>query len=244
MTQAETRTAESVDELRRSLEGDAVVPGDVQYDAARTLLQRARRPAARGDRALPRTRRTSRPPSTSRARNELEVAVRGGGHNPAGHCVLRRRAGDRPLAHAARARGPRRARSLARKVARRGSTSTLRRQADGLVTPGGVVGSTGVLRPRARRRHRSPDVAARSDVRQHRRRPTRDSRRHRGARTTRRESGAPLGATGRWGQLRRRHAPRASPPSAGARRRRPARVSRQRGRRCTSHLPRRRRALA
>jgi len=35
MTQAETRTAENVDDLRRSLEGDAVVQGDVQYDAAR-----------------------------------------------------------------------------------------------------------------------------------------------------------------------------------------------------------------
>ena len=47
MTQAETRTAEGVDELRRSLEGDAVVPGDVQYDAARICFNALidRRPA-------------------------------------------------------------------------------------------------------------------------------------------------------------------------------------------------------
>ena len=47
MTQAETRTAENVDELRRTLEGDAVVPGDVQYDAARICFNALidRRPA-------------------------------------------------------------------------------------------------------------------------------------------------------------------------------------------------------
>ena len=87
MTQAETRTAESVDDLRRSLEGDAVVPGDVQYDAARICFNAFidRRPAVivrclgRGDVAT----------AFDFARtNELEIAVRGGGHNPAGHCVL------------------------------------------------------------------------------------------------------------------------------------------------------------
>ena len=87
MTQAETRTAENVDDLRRSLEGDAVVQGDVQYDAARICFNAFidRRPAVivrclgRADVAT----------AFDFARtNELEIAVRGGGHNPAGHCVL------------------------------------------------------------------------------------------------------------------------------------------------------------
>ena len=78
MTQAETRTAESVDELRRSLEGDAVVPGDVQYDAARICFNAFidRRPAVivrclgRADAAT----------AFDFARtNELEIAVRGEG---------------------------------------------------------------------------------------------------------------------------------------------------------------------
>ena len=142
MTEAETRAAESVGDLRRSLEGDAVVPGDVQYDAARICFNALidRRPAVivrclgRADVAT----------AFDFARtNELEIAVRGGGHNPAGHCVLdgglvidlsrmRRVHVDREV-RIARAEG--------------GSTwfdfdtATV---AEGLVTPGGVVGSTGV----------------------------------------------------------------------------------------------------
>ena len=142
MTEAETRAAENVDDLRRSLEGDAVVPGDVQYDAARICFNAYidRRPAVivrclgRADVAT----------AFDFARtNELEIAIRGGGHNPAGHCVLdgglvidlsrmRRVQVDQEV-RIARAEG--------------GSTwfdfdtATV---AEGLVTPGGVVGSTGV----------------------------------------------------------------------------------------------------
>ena len=87
MTQAETSISEGVAELRRSLDGDVVVPGDVQYDPARVCFNAFvdRRPAVivrclgRDDVAT----------AFDFARaNELEVAVRGGGHNPAGHCVL------------------------------------------------------------------------------------------------------------------------------------------------------------
>ena len=107
--------------------------------------------------------------------HELEVAVRGGGHNPAGHCVLdgglvidlsqmrdgghRRRGGDRSR------RGRR---DLAR-------LRRARRQAFGLVTPGGVVGSTGVCGLDPRRRHRPPDRPVRPDVRQPRRSGSRHS---------------------------------------------------------------------
>ena len=142
MTQAETRTAEGVDDLRRSLEGDAVVPGDVQYDAARICFNAFvdRRPAVivrclgRADVAT----------AFDFARtNELEIAVRGGGHNPAGHCVLdgglvidlsrmRRVHVDRDV---------RIARAEAGSTWLDFDTATV---AEGLVTPGGVVGSTGV----------------------------------------------------------------------------------------------------
>jgi FAD/FMN-containing dehydrogenase len=75
--------------------------------------------------------------------HDLEVSVRGGGHNPAGHCVLddglvidlsqMRTVEADPDARVARAQG--------------GSTwldFDAAAQAFGLVTPGGVVGSTGV----------------------------------------------------------------------------------------------------
>ena len=149
LTQAETRTAESVDELRRSLEGDAVVPGDVQYDAARICFNALidRRPAVivrclgRGDVAT----------AFDFARtNELEIAVRGGGHNPAGHCVL-----DGglviDLSLMRRVMWTETCVSLVRKVARRGSTSTLRRWRKG-------------SRRRAVSSARPASVASRSEV--------------------------------------------------------------------------------
>jgi FAD/FMN-containing dehydrogenase len=140
--QADTRVEESLGELRRSLTGDVVGPADAAYDAARHCFNALvdRRPAV--------IARCLGPDDVATAfdfarAHELEVAVRGGGHNPAGHCVLdgglvidlsRMRAidvdGD---ARIARAEG--------------GATwldfdaATL---ASGLVTPGGVVGSTGV----------------------------------------------------------------------------------------------------
>src|SRR5262249_47400580 len=75
--------------------------------------------------------------------NELEVAVRGGGHNPAGHCVL-----DGGLViDLSRMRRVQVDRDVPIARADAGSTwldfdtATV---AQGLVTPGGVVGSTGV----------------------------------------------------------------------------------------------------
>ena len=73
-------------ELRRSLAGAALVPGDSAYDAARrcfnALVDRSpaviARCAGAGDVGT----------AFDFARvHGLEVAVRGGGHNPAGHCV-------------------------------------------------------------------------------------------------------------------------------------------------------------
>src|SRR5687768_1510686 len=76
----------SVDELQRSLTGSVIRPTDPEYDRVR-----------RGFNALV----DRRPALIARCvgvddvvitlgfaqGHELEVAVRGGGHNPAGHCV-------------------------------------------------------------------------------------------------------------------------------------------------------------
>jgi FAD/FMN-containing dehydrogenase len=133
---------EALNELRGSLAGRVIAPEDPDYDAARRCFNALvdRRPATiarclgAGDVATALDFAKS---------NGLEVAVRGGGHNPAGHCVV-----DGGLvidlsqmrsvevdndAQVARADG--------------GATwldFDSATQAFGLATPGGVVGSTGV----------------------------------------------------------------------------------------------------
>jgi FAD/FMN-containing dehydrogenase len=135
-------STEGLAELQASLTGAVVVPTDAGYDAARRCFNALvdRRPAVivrclgAGDIAA----------AFDFARaHELEVAVRGGGHNPAGHCVvdgglvidlsLMRKVEADADARIARAQG--------------GATwldFDSATQAFGLVTPGGVVGSTGV----------------------------------------------------------------------------------------------------
>jgi FAD/FMN-containing dehydrogenase len=132
----------SLTELRTAVAGAVIGPADPGYDAARRCFNALvdRRPAGivrclgAGDVAT----------ALDFARaQELEVAVRGGGHNPAGHCVcdgglvidlsLMCRVDVDGDARIARAEG--------------GSTwldFDSATQAFGLVTPGGVVGSTGV----------------------------------------------------------------------------------------------------
>jgi FAD/FMN-containing dehydrogenase len=133
---------ESLNELQRSLAGSVIRAADPDYDAARRCFNALvdRRPAVivrclhGGDIATAF--------DFARAQS-LEVAVRGGGHNPAGHCVLdrglvidlslMRRVDVHADARIARAQG--------------GATwldFDSATQAYGLVTPGGVVGSTGV----------------------------------------------------------------------------------------------------
>jgi FAD/FMN-containing dehydrogenase len=129
-------------ELRRSLAGDVLGPDDDGYDAARRCFNALvdRRPAAivrcLGAQDVAAAFDFARV-------HELEIAVRGGGHNPAGHCVVdgglvvdltRMRSvevdGDAGIART------------------QGGATWLdfdaATQAFGLVTPGGVVGSTGV----------------------------------------------------------------------------------------------------
>ena len=133
---------ESLTELRDSLHGDVLGPSDSEYERARLCFNLLidRRPAAiarcadAGDVATA---------LAFAQEHGLEIAVRGGGHNPAGHCVVdnglvidlsrMRRVEVEPDARLARSEG--------------GATwldFDAATQARGLVTPGGVVGSTGV----------------------------------------------------------------------------------------------------
>lgn len=129
-------------ELRRSMAGTLVTPGAAGYDAARRSFNALvdRRPAVIARCLGPRDIAAAF--DFARAHG-LEVAVRGGGHNPAGHCVcdggvvidLSLMRSVEVDAHA--------------RIARAGGGATWldfdsATQAFGLVTPGGVVGSTGV----------------------------------------------------------------------------------------------------
>ena len=131
-----------LDELRESVAGSVIDPASRGYDGARRCFNAAmdRRPAVivrcLGAQDIATAFDFARAHS-------LEVAVRGGGHNPAGHCTVdgglvidlseMRGVDVDPDAGTARAGG--------------GSTwldFDSATQAFGLVTPGGVVGSTGV----------------------------------------------------------------------------------------------------
>jgi FAD/FMN-containing dehydrogenase len=129
-------------ELRRSLAGTVIEPTDAGYDGARRCYNAMvdRRPAVIARCAGPGDVATAF--EFARA-NGLEVAVRGGGHNPAGHCACddglvidlssMRAVEVDPDARLARAEG--------------GATwldFDSATQAFGLAGPGGIVGSTGV----------------------------------------------------------------------------------------------------
>jgi FAD/FMN-containing dehydrogenase len=129
-------------ELRRSLAGAAIAPGDPGYDLVRRCFNALvdRRPEV-----IVRCRGAADVGTAfDYARSQgLEVAVRGGGHNPAGHCVLD--GGlviDLTLMHAVDVDPE------ARIARSEGGATWLdfdsATQAHGLVTPGGIVGSTGV----------------------------------------------------------------------------------------------------
>jgi FAD/FMN-containing dehydrogenase len=130
------------DDLQRSLAGTVIVPPDDEYDAARRCFNAFvdRRPAA--------IVRCLAPPDVAAAfdfarAHELPVAVRGGGHNPAGHCVL----DDGLVIDLSRMRAVE-VDADARIARAEGGATWLdfdsATQALGLATPGGVVGSTGV----------------------------------------------------------------------------------------------------
>jgi FAD/FMN-containing dehydrogenase len=133
---------EGLNELGRSLRGAVIAPGDPEYDVARRCFNAAveRQPAV--------IARCAGPGDVAAAfdfarAEQLEVAVRGGGHNPAGHCVL----DDGLVIDLSQMRSVE-VDGDARTARAEGGATWLdfdsATQAFGMVTPGGVVGSTGV----------------------------------------------------------------------------------------------------
>jgi FAD/FMN-containing dehydrogenase len=133
---------QAVEELRNSLTGDVLVEGDGEYERARLCFNLLidRRPAVivrcvdAGDVAAAL--------AFGQAQG-LEIAVRGGGHNPAGHCAVE----DGLVIDLSRMRDVRVDSEKQVAIAQGGATwldFDAATQAHGLVTPGGVVGSTGV----------------------------------------------------------------------------------------------------
>ena len=128
--------------LQRSLAGRVIVPGDDDYDGARRCYNAFvdRRPSV-----IARCRGTADVATAfdfARA-NELQVAVRGGGHNPAGHCVL----DDGLVIDLSEMRAVEVDADAGIARSEGGATwldFDSAAQAVGLATPGGVVGSTGV----------------------------------------------------------------------------------------------------
>ena len=134
--------AAAVEELRGALSGDVLEPSDCEYERARLCFNLLvdRRPAA--------IARCVDAQDVAAAlqfaqANDLEIAVRGGGHNPAGHCAV----DDGLVIDLSRMREVEVDPEAG--VAFSGGGATwldldAATQQHGLVTPGGVVGSTGV----------------------------------------------------------------------------------------------------
>ena len=134
---------QSIDELRRSLTGTIILPVDAEYDKARrgfnALIDRRPAVIARcvGSEDIAAAFDFARS-------HDLEVAVRGGGHNPAGHCVS-----EGGLVIDLSQMRTVEVDAEARTARSQGGATWLdfdsATQAHGLVTPGGVVVSTGVV---------------------------------------------------------------------------------------------------
>jgi FAD/FMN-containing dehydrogenase len=133
---------ERLDELRGSLTGEVLVEGDREYERARLCFNLLidRRPAV-----IVRCV-DANDVATALAFGQahgLEIAVRGGGHNPAGHCAV----DDGLVIDLSRMRDVRVDPEKRVAICQGGATwldFDSAAQAHGLVTPGGVVGSTGV----------------------------------------------------------------------------------------------------
>jgi FAD/FMN-containing dehydrogenase len=129
-------------DLSSSIAGTVIGPEDPSYDAARLCFNALidRRPGVIVQCAGAADVATAF--DFARA-HELEVAVRGGGHNPAGHCVS-----DGGLVIDLSSMRTVDVDGEARMARSQGGATWLdfdaATQASGLVTPGGVIGSTGV----------------------------------------------------------------------------------------------------
>jgi FAD/FMN-containing dehydrogenase len=134
--------AEPIEELRGSLTGDVLEPSDREYERARLSFNLLidRRPAAIASCVDADDVATALAFAQS---NDLEIAVRGGGHNPAGHCAV----DDGLVIDLSRMRNVEVDPERRVAISEGGATwldFDAATQQHGLVTPGGVVGSTGV----------------------------------------------------------------------------------------------------
>src|SRR2546430_5638586 len=129
-------------QLRESLTGDVLGPSDREYERARLCFNLLidRRPSAIARCVDADDVATSLAFAQSHG---LEIAVRGGGHNPAGHCAV----DDGLVIDLSRMRNVEVDPDAGLAISQGGATwldFDAATQAHGLVTPGGVVGSTGV----------------------------------------------------------------------------------------------------
>jgi FAD/FMN-containing dehydrogenase len=131
-----------LEELRDALSGDVLGPDDREYERARLCFNLLvdRRPTGIA-RCLDASD-VANALSFAQA-NDLEIAVRGGGHNPAGHCAV----DDGLVIDLSRMRNVEVDQENGVAIPEGGATwldFDTAAQAHGLATPGGVVGSTGV----------------------------------------------------------------------------------------------------
>ena len=134
--------AANLDELRGALTGDVLEPADREYERARLCFNLLvnRRPTAIA-RCVD-AKDVAAGLQFAQA-NDLEIAVRGGGHNPAGHCAV----DDGLVIDLSRMREVEVDPEAGIGYSGGGATwldFDAATQQHGLVTPGGVVGSTGV----------------------------------------------------------------------------------------------------
>src|SRR3954463_7897178 len=131
-----------LEELRSVLTGDVLAPADREYERARLCFNLLvdRRPTAIARCAGAQDLATALQFAQA---NDREIAVRGGGHNPAGHCAV----DDGLVIDLSRMRDvdvdPEAGIAVSQGGAPRPHFDAAT-QAHGLVAPGGVVGSTGV----------------------------------------------------------------------------------------------------
>ena len=131
-----------LEELRSALAGDVLAPADREYERARLCFNLLvdRRPMAIA--RCVGAKDVAAALQFAQA-NDLEIAVRGGGHNPAGHCAV----DDGLVIDLSRMRDVEVDPEGGVAVSGGGATwldFDAATQQHGLVTPGGVVGSTGV----------------------------------------------------------------------------------------------------
>jgi FAD/FMN-containing dehydrogenase len=131
-----------LEELRSALTGDVLEPADREYERARLCFNLLvdRRPTGIA-RCLDASD-VANALAFAEA-NDLEIAVRGGGHNPAGHCAV----DDGLVIDLSRMRNVEVDQENGVAISEGGATwldFDTAAQTHGLVTPGGVVGSTGV----------------------------------------------------------------------------------------------------